>query len=299
MEIIVEEKPLSKVEQTRLSSLEAIIQKDFFAYVAVGNALLEIRENCLYRTKTGRTWEGYCREVWEMSPRHADRLVAASKVIENLTSIGVKEDGTVDWELLPTRESQARELAILEPEEQRQVWQQLLDAKRSEALAGERIKVTAKAVKNAVKRFKGGQLSGALKQAGADVKRSSKSNKIRQSDEFFHAWDKLMDQIEAERRLGWRNTQREVVFNTLVALAQAVSESGMQSMKEKKIAFMAGNVEKLLAAQFGIFRIGRDKRWIEQMESAGSWVVYGEYESEKQCKEVYRDLLLDATSIQA
>lgn len=299
MEMIVQEKPLTPIEQNRLQALEAVIQENFLGFVAVGNALMEIRENKLYRTTEGRTWEGYCREIWDMGYKYADKLVSASKVIENLTPIGVKEDGSVDWELLPANESQARELSRLEPEEQKQVWQQLIEAKRAEDPEEAPLKVTAKAVKNAVKGFKGEQLSSGIRSARTKIKDSGATDKNQQSAEFTQAWENLIDQIEEERRFGWKNTPRDLVFNTLVNLAKTVGECGEQTMREKKITFRSNNVDKLIAAGFGIYRIGMDKLRIEQMESVGSWVVYGEYESEDQAAETFIDLLLEPLNIQA
>jgi len=299
MEGVVVEKPLSPVEQTRLKSLESVIKDNFLAFVAVGNALMEIREHRLYRTEEGRTWEGYCREIWEMSHQRADQLIAAQAVIENLTTIVVKEDGSVDWELLPANESQARELARLAPEEQKQVWLALIEDKQAANTEQTPVKVTAKAVKNAVKGFKGEQLSDTIKKTGEEVKNKVALDKNRQSNEFTDALENLLDQIETERRLEWRNTSREAVFNALSTLTQAVGECGEQTTREKKIAFRINNVEKLLAAGFGIFRITPDKKRIEQMESAGTWVVYGEYDHADKCEETYQDLLLEATNLRA
>jgi hypothetical protein len=299
MEVIVQDAPLSPVEQDRLKALEAVIQENFLAFVAVGNALMEIRENKLYRTDEGRTWEGYCREIWDMGYKYADKLVSASKVIENLTPIGVKADGSVDWELLPANESQARELAGLDPEKQKQVWEQLISSSRSAFGSNVPVKITAKAVKNAVKASKGEQLSETIKKAGEKVKNSVKPDKNRQSTEFTQAWENLMEQIEEERRFDWKNTPRDVVFNTLVQLARTVGECGKQTMREKKITFRSNNVDKLLAAGFGIFRRSADNKMIEQMESAGSWVVYGEYENEETGLEVFSDLMIEPMNIQA
>jgi len=299
MEMIVQEKPLSPVEQTRLQDLESVIQENFLAFVAVGNALREIRENRLYRTVEGRTWEGYCREIWDMAYQHADRLVSAAKVIENLTPIGVKDDGSVDWELLPANESQARELSRLGTDEQKQVWQQLIEAKRANEEEETPVKITARAVKNAVKEFKGEQLSSTIRMAGEEVKKKGAPDKNRQSAEFTQAWETLFEQIEEERRFDWKNTPRNVVFNALATLAQAVGECGEQTIRDKKIVWRSRNLEKLIAAGFGIFRISTDKKLIEQMESAGTWLVFGEYESGEQGEAVYQDLMLEANNIQA
>lgn len=298
MELIIEDKPLTPVEQTRLSALESIIRENFLAYVAVGNALLEIRENRLYRTSEGRTWEGYCREIWDMGYKYADRLVAASKVIENLTPIGAKEDGTIDWERMPANESQARELSRLEPEEQKQVWQQLIENKQTSTPEETPFKLTAKSVKNAVKSFKGEQLSNSIRRAGEQAKPRTHSKASRQSAEFTQAWERFLKQVEIEHNTGWKHTSRETLFATLTNLARRVGECGEQSIREQKILWRPNNLEKLLASGFGIFRL-MDKTRIEQMETAGTWLVYGEYETEAQAEEVFRDLLLEPSNLQA
>jgi len=299
MEMIVEEKPLSLVEQTRLQILEAVIQENFMAYVAVGNALLEIRESRLYRTTEGRTWEGYCREIWDMAARRADQLIAAKNVIENLRTIVLKNDGTIDQDLLPANEAQARELARLGEDEQRQVWQQLIDGKMGEETEETPVKITAKAVKNAVKALKGDLFIRAARAAKDEVQPRHKASPDRESDNFKQAWADLMDQIEDEQRSGWQHTARETVFNALVRLASVVGDCGEQGMRDKKIVFRSHNLDKLLAAGWTVLRKGGNKRCIEQLSVDGTWLLYGEYTTEEQCEEAYRDALLESTSIQA
>ncbi|MGD9949882.1 MAG: hypothetical protein AB7U29_15585 [Desulfobulbus sp.] len=70
-------------------------------------------------------------------------------------------------------------------------------------------------------------------------------------------------------------------------------------MRDKKIAWRANNLEKLLAAGFCIYRIGTNKTMIETLETAGTWLVYGEFENEGQAREVFDDLLLEPTNLQA
>nr|WP_321466791.1 hypothetical protein [uncultured Desulfobulbus sp.] len=298
MELIIEDKPLTQAEHTRLTALESIIRENFLAYVAVGNALLEIRESRLYRNDDGRTWEGYCRELWDMSFQYADRLISASRVIENLTPIGVRDDGSIDWDLMPANESQARELARLEPEEQKQVWGQLIESKRI-IPSQQPLKLTAKTVKNAVKTFKGEQVGGAIKNAGKKIKPRKPAETTRQSAEFIQAWEDFLEQIEIERQAGWKHTARETVFSTLTNLAKVVGECGEQTMRDRKIPWRANNLEKLLSAGFGIYRIGSNKTMIEKLEDGGNWLVFGEYENDAQAKEIFDDLLLEPTNLQA
>ena len=303
MEMIVEEKPLSRVEQSRLGELEGIIRENLKAWYAVGMAMIEIRENRLYRNSDGRTWEGYCREIFDMSHQHADRQIAAAKVIENLTPIGVKEDGSVDWELLPANEAQARELARLEPPEQQQVWQQLIEEKREEE-AVERPKITAKAVKKAVKALKGdtkppaqNRIVDGLKNALAK-RRGEEPRK--QSEAFTRTWEALVEQVEEEQRAGWKETSREVVFDHLVELAEMVGDCGKQTMIDKKITahFRRQNLEKLIAAGWAVLRSAGELA-IEQLHEDGTWLVYGEYETQRQRDAALDDALLESNSIQA
>ena len=79
MDMVLKEKPLTSAEQKRLCELEGLIRDNFLAYVTVGSALLEIRESRLYRNGEGRTWEGYCRALWNMAHQYANRLIRLSR----------------------------------------------------------------------------------------------------------------------------------------------------------------------------------------------------------------------------
>jgi protein gp37 len=104
---------LSITEQARLIELERIIDRGQAAFVEVGNALLEIRKDRLYRIEFD-TFEDYCRERWEMARRTAYQLMSGAEVFENVRNCAQSN---------PTHESQMRPLTQLEPEEQRSVWQ--------------------------------------------------------------------------------------------------------------------------------------------------------------------------------
>jgi hypothetical protein len=63
---------LSKVESKRLDELEKIIEKGKTTFLEVGNALLAIREEKLYRPQT---FEQYCLERWNFTDRRARQLM--------------------------------------------------------------------------------------------------------------------------------------------------------------------------------------------------------------------------------
>jgi hypothetical protein len=79
--------------------------------VEVGQALLEIREKGLYQQGT---FEEYCRERWGFARQTAYDYLKAAEVAENVR--------TCVQDMAGPSLSQARELAVLSPEQQREAW---------------------------------------------------------------------------------------------------------------------------------------------------------------------------------
>jgi hypothetical protein len=131
-------KILTIEKQEALQQYEAVIEKGLQTFYEVGQALAFIREKKLYRAEY-KTFEDYCRERWGIQRNYANKLIAASEVVQN---IGM---GTI----VPNSESQARPLSTLDPETQREAWDELV--KQSED-TGEPI--TAKKVSAIVEYFK-------------------------------------------------------------------------------------------------------------------------------------------------
>lgn len=103
---------MSEVLTTRLSELEATIERGLATFVEVGQALLEIRDSRLYRDSHG-TFEDYCRERWGFNRQRASQLIQASEVSKYLDSP-------------PQNDAQARELAPLkdDPERMVEAWEE-------------------------------------------------------------------------------------------------------------------------------------------------------------------------------
>jgi len=108
---------LTAPEVDRKAQLEATIERGMQTFVEVGLALMEIRDGRLYRAEYG-TFEEYCRERWGWGRNYTNKLIASAEVIENLGT-------TVP--ILPATERQARPLAALEPEQQREAWERVLE----------------------------------------------------------------------------------------------------------------------------------------------------------------------------
>lgn len=128
---------LTKIESSILAECEVVIERGLSSFIDVGNALLKIRDGNLYKADFA-TFEDYCRERWGMQRAHAYRLMDSAEVVKNLSPIG---------DIIPVNEAQARHLAQLDPEEQVEAWQKVLD------LAPDG-KVTEKLVKKVVDEYK-------------------------------------------------------------------------------------------------------------------------------------------------
>lgn len=128
---------LSLSERDTLKICEEAIQMGIRTFVEVGNALLTIRDQKLYR-QTHKTFEDYCRQRWEMSRPRAYQLIESAEIVQNLSTI-------VD--ILPNSESQTRPLASLEPGQQREAWQNVLTSNPDGKITAEKVLQAAEAIK--------------------------------------------------------------------------------------------------------------------------------------------------------
>ncbi len=106
--------PLSASEIEERDELENTVQEAF--YIA-GKALKVLRDKKLYR-ETHSSFFVYVKERFDFTRRAADYLISASTVVENLK----REQIVLGINVLPTKESQCREIAKLPLEQQSQAW---------------------------------------------------------------------------------------------------------------------------------------------------------------------------------
>src|SRR5215831_8548680 len=122
---------LNEQEEALFADCEADIQQNLRGTFILGWRLEQIRDQKLYR-QTHKTFEGYCRERWDFSKSHANRHIKAHVCEEYLKSI---KDNEV---YVPTKESQVRYIADLEPEQQVEVARKVKQAVGSkQASAGD------------------------------------------------------------------------------------------------------------------------------------------------------------------
>lgn len=299
-EVVVNEKKLTVKESSRLVKLEGIIEENFKGFVAVGNALAEIREKRLYRNDQHRTFEGYCRELWEMSHQRADQFIAASAVIENLTTIVVKKKDVPDF-ILPVNEAQARELSRLEPEAQQTVWQEVLEEQKEQSQEGEPIKITASLIKKNVREHMGEKISGQIKKTTPKTPKTSKKSagKSTASEEFLEAYNAFGEQIQKCHDDNWRSTSRSNVFENLTTLLHLVSKAGSKELKNNGCSMELSNREKLEKGGFRLFKMRPADLVIEEWRGGDTWMVAVSSDTPKQLSDAFKELMDDPKNLRA
>lgn len=129
---------MNDLETTKLFECETIIERGLKTFVDVGGALLEIRDLKLYRANYG-TFEDYCQNRWGMSRPRAYQLIEAAETLSNLSTI-------VD--ILPATESQARPLTQLEPEQQLEAWNRVLDTAPDTGITAAHVQAVVDEIQN-------------------------------------------------------------------------------------------------------------------------------------------------------
>lgn len=71
---------LNEIDRSRLVELEEVVEHGIASFVAVGSALVEIRDSRLYRAEFA-TFEVYLDERWGMSRAHGYRLINSARVM--------------------------------------------------------------------------------------------------------------------------------------------------------------------------------------------------------------------------
>ncbi|NDJ25923.1 hypothetical protein GS682_30925 [Nostoc sp. B(2019)] len=143
----VEVEELTQEEQSDRLHLERQVEKAFYL---AGKALMELRDRKLYRT-THKTFEEYCRERFGFERRYPYRLMESTVVVDNLMEMcpnRTQNDLVVDisapdfseGQVLPINEYQLRPLIPLEPEVQREAWQQAVEAAGGKVPSGRIVK---------------------------------------------------------------------------------------------------------------------------------------------------------------
>jgi hypothetical protein len=119
LQVVAEqESPLLPEERSELKNLERQVQDSFHA---AAKALLTINKKRLYR-ETHPTFELYCQERFDFTPRHTYHQIKAAEIIGNL------QNSERPVQILPVSEYQIRPLSRLKtPASQAEAWKKSVD----------------------------------------------------------------------------------------------------------------------------------------------------------------------------
>lgn len=127
---------LSHAEEVRLDALETTIDRNLTAFLAVGEALHEIRESRLYRADHA-TFDEYLEARWDITRQRASQLIAGAQVAQVASTSGLQIEN----------ERQARELVGLSNEQIGMVSRFMVAASGSEKPSAAQIKAVAEVVR--------------------------------------------------------------------------------------------------------------------------------------------------------
>lgn len=276
-------KDLSVQEKYRLEQLEGIVVDSVKSFYNLGMALTEIRDRKLYRKKA-KTFEKYCKELFEISRRRAYEMISAAGVIENvrncaqnIPSLGEDEEfNPIDFFV---NESQLRPLTKLRPEDQ-------VSACLAAIETAPNGKITAGHVKKIVKDYLGENINKTVRKA------REKGNE-QGSDKFMVAFNAFADQITAARKNRYKETSRGYIVRTLDQLRAEVAADG-EFIEDSIVHGGGDDWNKLERAGFKLFRMDRSSMTIKVRSEGGGWKKEsGPFETVKSMEESFRDLLQD------
>lgn len=268
---------LSSRERMLLAELERRIVSEFSAFHRVGMALAEINERQLYR-ETHRTFELYCKNLWDMARGTAYRYIAAAEVYENVSKLETNTEEPVS--LLPINEAQVRPLTRLKPEQQAAVWRSVVNT------VGPRRKLTASLVNKVVKNYLGEKVVTAMRKARAEVRLSPVSA------EFIEAFERFSRQLEKERNAEYKFTPR---FEIVKRLDQLRAEIATDGEEIEGPAFHGGSddTSKLLRAGYRLFRTDRSSMTVKEHGGTGWKKHSGPFDTIKAMDEELKAILQD------
>jgi rubrerythrin len=103
--------PLQPDERELLAELEAVVERGMQTFIEVGQALMAIRDQRLYR-ETHSSFEKYLDERWGISRAQGYRVIDAARVADAVSPIGDVKNEAIARELAPLlREGDGRILA--------------------------------------------------------------------------------------------------------------------------------------------------------------------------------------------
>lgn len=114
--------PRGASKRDRFLQLHKVAREGCDAYITAGLALVEIRDDELWRDGGFPSWDAYCRSFLNTSRSYAARLIKSAIIVQNLNGSKLPTNSQGE-PVLPKNECQVRALAKLKsPKEQAKAW---------------------------------------------------------------------------------------------------------------------------------------------------------------------------------
>ena len=178
----------------RLVELETLITTNQPDFYVVGTSLSEIQAHLLFKTKSS-SFEEYVENQWDMKRAHAYRMMAAARVIKNLSPIGYK---------LPQNEAQARPLTRLSSSTLKTIWTLFIQSQQPQTARN-------------IRRF--------ILQQSKKNKAPDKPEIERMSEAYQQAVDQLLQQIEINQKQHWKTTSIKAALRWNKVCLKKIKES--------------------------------------------------------------------------
>ena len=212
---------LPQVEQKRLAFLEDIIRTDMAAFLRVGAALAEIRDDRLF-LGDALTFEAYLKIKWDMSKGQGYRLIDAHTVVKEIENHCAIKSPIGDFiaqplssekveMILPTTESQIRPLTHLKdnPELLVDIWGRCVASTPSGKITAKRIQETIFAVTG-------------KRAARKEAENKEKAAKAPWPKSYSAALQGLNDEISRIRAGRYKEMSRAEIVNSLEAVIEVL-----------------------------------------------------------------------------
>jgi hypothetical protein len=115
---------VTPAKQAEFQRLDQQVRDGVTAFMESGKALMVIRDGELWRAGNFESWDSYCQAIAGFTKRHANRLISAVEIRDDLAKVGPKGPTLV----LPQSETQLRPLTkIDDPEARRSIWKKSVE----------------------------------------------------------------------------------------------------------------------------------------------------------------------------
>jgi hypothetical protein len=177
----------------RFLRLDAVVREGINASIKAGIALLEIREEELWREGGSPSWDEYCSGYLNNSRSYVTRIINGALIVQNLSNskLPVGDDGEP---ILPKNECQTRALGKLKgPKEQSKAWREAI--KRASGVP------TTATITEVVCELMAESPQRKPPSAGRKEQRVQLISQLRKAAEEHASWDSILTLITSLERL--------------------------------------------------------------------------------------------------